>query len=502
MFESCLAKGNWQGPDRCAVGAAVVLSLGLSLLSVWTDDVLNRDGMLYVQAARVFVEQGIVAAFGAFEWPFLSMFIGAMHVVTGLSYLVAAQLLHAGLLAGVGGAFVLLYREVGGRSAWVAAAAIVISPFLNEYRAYVIRDAGYWCFGLWAVLFFTRFCQRGRSWPDALGWQVCVALAVAARIEAVALGALLPLYCGFLSSRRFLAWLRCNALFLVGLLSLVAFGFIEGIPLGGNKRVQVLGSYLSWSHYAGDFEAKAMLVAEYLQAAQALEDARAALVGGALAIFVRTVFWGLGLYNIPLLAGLWQGRLGRVWANPLPWAMAAVSLPVLVFTLRDMFLSGRYPGLLVLLLTLPATWALDEYLGRFAATLRKHPVWAGALALALAAYTLDGAVGTDHKKRYLREAAAWAEANIPKDARFYANEGALYFYSGRDYPHRPYDDEPLADLTREAGSYDWLMLRVSKKDVDRLDAVLKERYDLLEAARFENPRGDRVYVLRTGTSGE
>lgn len=189
---------------------AVAISLLLSLLAAATDDVLNPDGMLYVDVARVFVEQGFGAALGKFNWPFLSMLIGALHVATGLSFIVASHLLDVIVLAALSAGFVLLYREMGGPRAWVAAAVIVLSPFLNEYRDYVIRDFGYWCFGLWSILFFVRFC-REQDWGNALAWQLCVLAAVAFRIEAVALAALLPLYCGLLPRERLLAWLRAAA---------------------------------------------------------------------------------------------------------------------------------------------------------------------------------------------------------------------------------------------------------------------------------------------------
>lgn len=477
----------------CAVWWAVALSLFLSLLSVATDELLNRDGMLYVSTARVFVEQGIGAAFAKFNWPFLSLFIGALHAATGLSYIASAHVLNAGLLAALSGAFIFLYREIGGPRVWVAAAVIIFSPYVNEYRAAIIRDPGYWCFGLWAILFLARFCRRGQAWTDALGWQAFVVLSIAFRIEAVALAALLPLYCMVLPGGRLRAWLHCNILFLGGLFVLL---MSDVVSLGETSRLRQLQSYLSWTVLTGDFNAKLAVVTGQLQHAASQGDARALLFGGAVGIVLQQVAWGLGILALPLLIGLRQGKLRRDALGPLPWAMGAVALPVLLFTLRDMFLSGRYPGLLVLLLTLPATWALDEYLTQYAGQLRKRVVCTGVAALALILFTLDAVITTDYRKHYLREAAAWAETHVPAKARFYANEGALYFYSGRDYPHLPFVDAPLDDLRRESGRNDWLMLRVSKKDVEPFENLLKGRLDLRQEARFENPRGDAVYALR------
>jgi hypothetical protein len=483
---------------------AATFSLLLSLLAAATDDVLNPDGMLYVDVARVFVEQGFGAALGKFNWPFLSMLIGALHVATGLSFIVASHLLDAIVLAALSAGFVLLYRESGGPRAWVAAAVIVLSPFLNEYRSYVIRDFGYWCFGLWSILFFVRFC-REQDWVNALAWQLCVLAAVAFRIEAVALAALLPLYCGLLPRERLRAWLRADALFLAGLAGLAALVWLDVVPLTNLSRLQYLQSFLSWSALTEDFQGKLAVVTGHLQAAPSANDAPALLIGGAIGIFFRQIVWGLGVWVLPLAAGLWQRKLRPFdfaqdrlagW-GALPWAMTAVALPVLVFAFRDMFLSNRYPGLLILLLSLPAARMLDAYLPPLAEAWRKHPLRTGVIVAALSLWAVDAAAVTQHHKRYLRDAAEWAEARIPREARFFANDATLYFYSGRGFTQEiRFAHQPADALGGEIERSDWLLLRVRKSDREIFQVALGARPELRLAARFENQKGDAVYALR------
>jgi hypothetical protein len=487
----------WTAFNPGAAGAAAAFSLLLSLIATATDDVLNSDGMLYVDTARVFVEQGIGAAFRGFEWPFLSLLIGAASVATGLSYIAAAQLLDALTLAALSAGFVLLYRESGGRRDWVAAAVIVLSPFLNEYRSYVIRDFGYWCFGLWAILFFVRFC-REQDWPNALAWQSCVLAAVAFRIEAVALAALLPLYCGLLPQTRIGAWWRVNAVFLAGVLGLLALTVLDIVPPAYLRRFQYLQSFLSWSVLSGDFSGKIAVVAGQLQAAPSSDDASALLIGGAIGIFLWQTVRGLGVWVLPLAAGLWQQRSLRLaeW-GAVSWAMFAVAAPLLMFTVRDLFLSARYPGLLVLLLSLPAARMLDEYLPSLDEAWRNHPLRTGAIVAALSLWTLDAVAVTQHHKRYLRESGEWAEAHVPPDARFLANDSALLFYSGRGFAYvDPRVSNPVEILSSGGGGHDWLLLRVRKGEAGLFEAARGARSEWRLMARFENPKGDAVYALR------
>lgn len=496
-FDPVARDGVGRLSERCVAGLAAAFSLLLSLFAAATDDVLNSDGMWYVHTAQVFAEEGVNAAFAKFSWPFLPVLIGLLHVGTGVSYIVSSYLLNAVLLAALSAGFVLLYREVGGPRAWVAAAVILLSPFLNEYRNYVIRDFGYWCFGVWAILFFVRFCRRDRRWRDALGWQIGVMAAVAFRIEGVALAALLPLYCGLLPRERFGAWLRVNVVFLASLLGLMSLIMLDFVPLANQARFRYLQSFLSWSVLSGDFTGKMAAVTGHLQTMPSISDAPAFLIGGAIGIFVRQIVWGLGIWSLPLAIGLWKHKLRFKDWGELSWAMFAAAVPVLMFALRDLFLSGRYPGLLILLLSLPATRMLDVYLPRLDETWRKHPLRVVAIIAALSAWTVDAVAVTKHYKLFLREAGEWAEEHVPQTERVFANDDTLYFYYGRGYTRTAqYADNPVMAGKPVAGKYAWLLLHVHRQDIGNFEAALAARPELRQAARFENPKGDAVYALR------
>ena len=134
--------------------ATFLASLVLSLVVYLQNDIINKDGVLYMNVARAYVDGGIGEAFVTFNWPFYGIAIGLMHQLTQLGYENSAYLLNALLISLACVAFVATYREVNrdGTRIWIAALLILALPILNEYRDYVIRGFGYWAFLLIAVL--------------------------------------------------------------------------------------------------------------------------------------------------------------------------------------------------------------------------------------------------------------------------------------------------------------------------------------------------------------
>ena len=78
-------------PTRVAFFASLILSF-----AAWMTSTINRDGMLYVDTARIFLDQGFAAAKASFQWPFISIFIALSAKLTGLP-LEAAGYLHVGV---------------------------------------------------------------------------------------------------------------------------------------------------------------------------------------------------------------------------------------------------------------------------------------------------------------------------------------------------------------------------------------------------------------------
>lgn len=475
-----------------------IACLALSAYKVSRASTINNDGLLYLSTAQAFVEQGAKAAFAQFNWPAFPILIGLAHQVFGIGYESAAYGINALLLALLGIGFVLLYREIGGGRGrpWLAAAVILASPQLTDYRAFIIRDIGYWALALWAVLCFARYCRRQR-WRDALGWQACIAGAIAFRIEGAALAALLPLCCLLQGERRGKAWLRANSLFLLGAAAVAVLLATGAVPLPSNARLEQLQHFLSPPRIGAHFAAKVEAVARHAQTFYAPQDIGPLLFGGVLSLFLYKTLSCLGLaYAALLLWALWRRR-ARLFEQRVVWYAAGITaIPLLAFAFNDLFLSARYMGLLIVLLSLPAAQAAELLLFENGPTLLR-PRWAAVLALALAAMLLDAFIKTGPSKRYLREAGDWARAHLPATVALCSDDPSLLYYAGR---RRPEDRCPaLERLERhEAGQFGAFLVKIGRKDQDkrkRLQTLLDNRGDLAVGAKFGNGSGDSLYIV-------
>ncbi|WP_221047975.1 hypothetical protein [Methylogaea oryzae] len=478
---------------------AFIASLALSVYKVYRPSTINNDGLLYLSTAQTFIEQGFKAAFAQFNWPAFPMLIGLTHQAFGISYEHAAYGINALLLALLSVGFMLLYREVtaGQGRPWVAAAVILASPQLTDYRSFIVRDIGYWALGLWAVLCFTRYCRRHR-WSDALAWQACIAAAIAFRIEGAALAALLPIYCLLQGERRGTAWLKANSLFLLGAAILAALLATGAMPAPTNARLEQLQHFLSLPRISAEFAAKAEVIARHAQTFYAPQDIGPLLAGGVFSLLLYKIASCLGLaYASLLLWALWRERVQLFRQPAVIWYAAAITaIPLLAFAVSDLFISGRYMGLLVVLLSLPAAQSAEFLLfGNGPVLLR--PRWAAVLALVLAVMLLDAFIKTGPTKRYLRKAGDWARDHLPATISLCSDDPSVPYYAGHGRPAG--GCSALESLERnEAGQYGAFMVKIGRKDQekrDRLQALLDRRGDWAIAAKFSNQVGDAVYIV-------
>jgi hypothetical protein len=174
--------------------AAGAGSIALSALALVPRPLVNNDGILYLAAADAFAGGGFEAARAIHAWPFFSVLIAGVASVLRVSPETGAQLIVATLLAATCVAFVALARDLGGdrRLQWLAAAVVLAHPWLNQSRALVVRDAGVWAFGLFALVMLLRLDRPGRG-RAALRWAACSAAAVLFRADAAALMTAAPL---------------------------------------------------------------------------------------------------------------------------------------------------------------------------------------------------------------------------------------------------------------------------------------------------------------------
>jgi hypothetical protein len=188
-------------------------------------------------------------------------------------------------------------------------------------------------------------------------------------------------------------------------------------------------------------------------------------------------------------------RFRPVWI-----ALIVTQLAVLLlFAFLRLFLVDRYTVALGLTIALAVPFALAglklmrAQTGATALYRLAYPA-AMALVLLIGIEALD--VRTD--KKFLKQAGRWIATQTAPDARVYANNQALAWYTGRDAfrPGARYDYAETLEAIRSQHyrEYDWLALVVGRAEpeANRLRALL----GAVPEQSFSNPRGDKVLLFR------
>ena len=425
----------WSNNRSLVYGGVALFSGLLTLYRSTTRDLINGDGILNVDIAKAFLNDGLLAAIDVYHWAFYGVLIGIFHKLTGLGFEASASLLNALLMMLVALAFVRIYEEISGAGGrlWIAALLVLALPVLNEYREFVIRGFGFLAFMLLALLFFIQY-SRSQGIRDALLWQLAMAAATLFRIEGVAFLALAPSYFLFVAGqrRRIVAhYFRLNIVFIVLTVAGVAALLLSG-KAGSLVQIEL--------PYQLDYSSPLALIGAINREAEALfarniymadvEEARLILAAGLMMLVLIKVASNLGL---PVLA-VWGYGVYRKWVRLSPEShivlyFALISWMTLVAVAGNyFFLSSRYTLLLVLLLFLIAVQYIDRFFYHLAQGGRRK-LYSTAWLLVLVLF-LDSVISGGVSKSVIRDAGEWVEAELDANARVACNEARLEFYSG------------------------------------------------------------------------
>jgi hypothetical protein len=499
---------------------AVTGSVLLSLWFILINDKINPDGALYVDTAQRLIEGDWRGAYQLYQWPFFSALMALLSQLTGLhpeAAALALNLLFAALLAYT---FVALVEELGGdrKTLWLAAFVILSLPYVNEKRAEVIRDIGYWGFVVTSLLLFLRFGARpglGR----ALAWSLSALTATLFRIEGFAALLALPWVLWLQGSwswrRRTLVFLQANAL-VIGLaaaLALIVTLDPEIANYSGRLLEPVRRLEQFWIELSSGLEHKADLLRSRVfdlttgpYAHYAGKSALTVLIGGLVTIVVikaakviTPLYWLLPMFRrfryrlhfsplaLQTLAGLFLTNLSLI----------------LAFVVDSFYLSSRYvvPLALTLLPMVPFVLAAVHDRWRELAQAPWRRKWVFPLiALGLLATLLDGIIVTSPPKTYIKEAGLWLRQQVPADQKVYTNSSLVHYYSGQGITwtdRRQYRLPPHIPLYK----YDYAAVEKKRGEFPRAWNKLLKLGGLTEVAEFENRRGDGIRIYRIDLDG-
>ena len=88
LFQQSVQQNAREDLDlRWVFGVSVLLSLWL----IYIDPLVNRDGIIYLRAAEAYLQDGFAASHAIFGRPLLSITMGVLHQLTGLSLIHCGQ---------------------------------------------------------------------------------------------------------------------------------------------------------------------------------------------------------------------------------------------------------------------------------------------------------------------------------------------------------------------------------------------------------------------------
>lgn len=423
-----------------------IIAIATVLLYVWQlhlYSMINPDGVTYLEAAAAYLKGGVKAAIAMDDqakWPFYSVFIAWVHVLTGQSLLASERILDLFLIA-VSACFFLYFVRLFSRHKQASFWAIVIWLTWHAYVKWwpvIVRDHGFITALLLSFYSYYRFTVA-RTFFWAFIWSLCMVLAEIFRIEAIVYLALIPFSVFFWANETWMSriklWLKLNVLSLFAAVSVVALFFNKTLTVESLRFAYMWQEFsLLFSTITHEFMARYQEIHQHIFNRE--NDFSAyALLASYLVVFIGYVItqisWA-GMLPLFLIRRVSRELNDSVFRSSfLTYLSLSLVIPLLFFV-EHVFLNGRYLlplGLFVLLLVasiLPHL--IDSFSGK------RRIVFIGIMTLFLAMNFSANVYPFGHLNYDEKVMGEWVKAHYPNDMVF-TNSKLILFYasSSPDY---------------------------------------------------------------------
>ena len=473
---------------------------------------INDDGVLYIEAARLFAAGEWKQGLNLYAWPLYPFLISVTHQLTGLSLQYAAQLLSGLFFMLATYAFTLLLVEAGGNRRTVIAGVLLLfscSYIVRNILPMVMRDQGFWAFYLCSLLFLLRFYRKDRL-PDALAWQICAIVAMLFRIEGVTYVALLPLA---LLTQSETVWAErikrlVKAYSLILLAAIAVMAVLLAVPslkfsdLGRlyDSITVVQGAYAQITHGLID---KAHVIGESVLGEFLSDYGMQGLILTLIAVIIGKIATASGWLALILTAisnKISAAKPASDAKRLFIWAAGLGLLNLCVILLCNFILPSRIAIPIAWIILAFASFSLaslyDKWqLNRSMRSNSNKLFWLVAIILAiqLVLNLLPQPAGYNDEQ----EAVAWIKKNTAVGSTVFYDNARLRYYAGQ-----PFVDRGIPDWDRVTGAiadgsinqYDYLVLHMSNKKPERekyLEQILPHKL----AASIKSSKNKRILIF-------
>jgi hypothetical protein len=497
-------------------------SLLLSLQAVYFDDILNRDGIMYLQMVEAYLAGGLIAARTIFDWPAFSILVAWIHQITPFSIETNAFITNSLLFLLLTDALVLISSIIVSSQRQLLIASILILCFMpiNEYRDFIIRDVGYWAFCSLALYQFMKYMQTS-SFSRATLWQAFMIIAILFRIEGTVIFLALPLFLLFNQpfTIAFKQLIQTYYLLLISSFIIILFVLTQAdIVSAFSKLASIPSTYLNLNKYSEKLITSSEIIETQILNKYSADYAPLMVISGLLTMLVYKI---LKLFSASYII-IYLTTLNKKSTSHFPlyqkllfYFFALNILILTIFLFKQYFISGRYTILALIGLLLLVIPRLCQNIERFWLNKDLWPLTLIGLALF---YSVADTATLSNSKTYIKDTALWAAHNLPSGSRVITDDEFTFYYFDRESTAVSLCVKPIFrpnDFTAEHASinpypsgfcseekatdyrnYDYVLV-VEKKRHPELRAFLKtlsiKRIYYLENDRLED--GASVYQV-------
>jgi len=408
-----------------------LVSLLLSLQAVYFDDIINSDGVLYLQMTEAYLAGGLQAVKGLFDWPTFSILIAWIHQLTSLSIETSALILNSLFFILLTDALVLISSLLVSTPRQLSIAAVLILCFtpINEYRDFILRDPGYWAFCSLALYQFMLFLNSP-NYKAATLWQVFMISAILFRIEGTVILLGLPLF--LLWARRpsegFKQIAQVSYLLAIAFLAIVTFVLSRPDLMAAFGKLGSISKYLDLSAYINTLSQYADIIRHQILNQYSEDYAAFILIAGMLAMFFYKILKAFSVSYIIVYIATASKTLqphAKQLQQLLLYFLALNILLLITFLFKQYFISSRYTLMALIGLLLLVMHSLSHGIERL--WLGKNKLLLSIIALALF-YSVADTSTQSKRKTYIKDAALWAAHNLPEDSLVMTDNGFILYY--------------------------------------------------------------------------
>jgi hypothetical protein len=478
---------------KIRIGVALAGAL-LSFIAVYFDDLINADGVLYINMASAFLNGGLEETAKLHNWPAFSIMLAYIHKLTTIPLETSAYLLNGLLFALLNDTLIRISHKILPNKNQLLIAALFIICFqpINEYRDFVIRDIGYWAFIALSLYYFILYLKTP-TLKIATIWQLVAIMSVLFRIEGIVilLGLPLFLFATQKPSYGLKRLLLLNYLFIISLLPITLMTLNSFSSHGAFNKIDAFSFYTNIDHFSAQLNDSIATIKTQILNKYSEQYAGIILISGLLAMLAYKLIHALNLGYILLYIISWHGQK-QTRKNPtrsLLYYFSILNVLILtVFVLQQYFVTTRYTVMALisfLLLMLPI---LCGYL-EAAWINRKRFIM--TIASTILIINLADSLIQSNSKSYIKDAAIWAAENLPQESTILTDETIIQYYAKAN---KTGTNISVGNLNTHR-NYDYTIAIKKKSDTKNGNSSSIEKLE--SVYNKQNKRGDRIDIYKS-----